>query len=179
MAKIWSKTKKRLEEDLLCESLRGRVKYFVTHYHGAHDNYGRFCVRVDGKEYVRANPYNENGIYSYAYQLQDEMKVPAREWKDGRYLYDDENRVLEEIAAKKAMVDGKMDIWQIMCSIDEYMSLDIVKSLHSDNEVIRMFAILDRRVGKRTLRKIASEVEQQPEWLRFFYCLRLSSEHLI
>ena len=50
MSNSWSGVRKRLERDLLCEKLRGRVQYFLTHYHGAPDNYGRFAVRLDGKE---------------------------------------------------------------------------------------------------------------------------------
>lgn len=46
----WSGLRKELEQDRLCPALRGRVQYFATHYHGAPDDYGRVCVRVDGKE---------------------------------------------------------------------------------------------------------------------------------
>ena len=53
----WSGLRKELEEDRLCLALRGRVQYFATHYHGAPDDYGRVCVRVDGKEYAHGNPY--------------------------------------------------------------------------------------------------------------------------
>lgn len=59
MSESWSGIRKRLEQDLLCEKLRGRVQFFRTIYHGAPDEYGRFAVRVDGKEIFQANPYNE------------------------------------------------------------------------------------------------------------------------
>lgn len=107
MAKIWSKTKKRLEDELLCEALRGRVQYFLTHYHGAPDNYGRFCIRVDGKEHVQANPYNENGIFAESNRLQREMGIPSRKWEHGHYMFDKENREVEEIAEKHAIVENK------------------------------------------------------------------------
>jgi len=42
-----------------------------------------------------------------------------------------------------------------------------------------MFAILDRRVGKRTLKEIADTVSDQPEWLQQFYQLRLDAEGII
>ena len=41
-----------------------------------------------------------------------------------------------------------------------------------------MFAVLDRRVGKRTLVSIKDEVFEQPEWLAFFYKLRLEAENI-
>jgi len=69
MPHSWSKTRKILEEEMLCDSLKGRVQYFLTHYHDAPDQYGRFCIRVDGKEYVHANPYNER------YSFEEEKKI--------------------------------------------------------------------------------------------------------
>lgn len=42
--------------------------------------------------------------------------------------------------------------------------------------MIRLLAVLDRRVGKRTLEKLKDERMKQPEWLRFFYDLRLKAE---
>lgn len=39
-----------------------------------------------------------------------------------------------------------------------------------------MLAILDRRVGKRRLEKIAEIIHEQPEWLQPIYRLRLDAE---
>lgn len=41
-----------------------------------------------------------------------------------------------------------------------------------------MFAILDRRVGKRTLVKLMNEVEKELEWLKPFYLLRFEAENI-
>ena len=41
-----------------------------------------------------------------------------------------------------------------------------------------MFAILDRRVGKRTLEKLKDTLDEQPEWLKQFYILRIEAENL-
>ena len=38
--------------------------------------------------------------------------------------------------------------------------------LDDENAVVRMFVILDRRVGKCTLVKLASNIDSQPEWLQ-------------
>lgn len=45
--------------------------------------------------------------------------------------------------------------------------------MNSENSIERMFAILDRRIGKRTLSDIKDSLENQPEWLQIFYRLRL------
>ena len=42
-----------------------------------------------------------------------------------------------------------------------------------------MLAVLDRRIGKRTLQKLHATLEEQPEWLRQFYVLRLKVENII
>ena len=39
-----------------------------------------------------------------------------------------------------------------------------------------MFAILDRRIGKRTLVKIKETLNEQPDWLKKIYQLRLDAE---
>jgi len=45
--------------------------------------------------------------------------------------------------------------------------------------MVRLLAVLDRRVGKRTLEKLKDEVDKQPEWLKKFYLLRLEAEGII
>lgn len=172
----WTKLRKILEEDRLCESLRGRVGYFLTHYHNAPDQYGRFCIRVDGKERLFANPYNEKYCFAEYAKIKQKFQIPPREWNGhGRFEFEEENRWAEDAAAAKMMTENKMEIWQVMDAISEYLRLDIQAALRSENEMIRLFAVLDRRVGKRTLERLKEELEQQPEWLQFFYRLRLES----
>lgn len=176
MSKSWSGTRKILEREMICESLRGRIQYFMTHYHGAPDNYGRFCVRVDGKEMVFANPYNQSKLFAYANRIQKERGIPRREWNGKDFLNDEENRKLEDEAAEVLINEGNMDIYQITYAIEQYLSMDVQDAIRSDHAVIRMFAVVDRRIGKRTLMSIVNQVEEQPKWLQFFYKLRLDVE---
>ncbi|NLC65536.1 MAG: hypothetical protein GX752_01180 [Clostridium sp.] len=178
MASSWSGLRKELEKDYLCESLKGRVQYFLTHYHKAPDKLGRFAIRIDGKEVLMANPYDYY-VKGYSNQediLKEQMKIPAREWTGNETLYDEENKKAEEIVHKMAINDGVFDIYDILSSIDEYKNTAINKSISSENPIIRMFAVMDRRIGKRTLKKLIGEVKKQPHWLQFFYNLRLESE---
>lgn len=179
MAQSWSKTRKILEEEMLCDSLKGRVQYFLTHYHGAPDNYGRFCIRVDGKECVHANPYNERYSFEEETRIKVEQHIPKREWTGRRFLYDEENKIVEEQVAAKMIHDNKMEIYHVLRAIEEYLRSDIQVSLASSNEMVRLLAVLDRRVGKRTLMRLKDEVDNQPEWLRKFYLLRLEAEGII
>ena len=55
--------------------------------------------------------------------------------------------------------------------------MPIGEALISDNCLIRIFAILDRRVGKRTIKQIqdGEKYKTYPEWVQQFYKLRFES----
>lgn len=178
MGKSWTGLRKELEEDFLCESLRGRVHYFLTHYHGASDNYGRFCVRVDNTEYAMANPYAYYVKGYLEYLTKQEPDIPEREWTDKGYLYDEENNAIEDEIIKRSINNGDFDIYNITDAFREYKELPIAKSIVSENPIVRMFAVMNRRIGKRTLEKLAKQIDIQPKWLKFFYKLRLDSENI-
>ena len=149
--KSWSNLRKSLEEDRLCPALRGRVQYFLTRYHDAHDDEGRLCIRVDEKEYLSSHQWNHHEWYH-----------------DGKYR----RRTREEQNQK-----GLFCYCQVLQAIDAYMDeLTIDEALSSEDPLIRLFAVLDRRVGKRRLSSLASAMENEPEWLQFFYRLRLEAE---
>ena len=47
------------------------------------------------------------------------------------------------------------------------------------NPLVRVFALLDRRLGKRRLLALAETMEQELEWVRTFYMIRLKAEGLM
>ena len=59
-----------------------------------------------------------------------------------------------------------------------YRELPIEKSISHTNPLVRMFAVTDRKVGKRTLEKLSETAGNQPDWLREFYLLRINAETL-
>jgi hypothetical protein len=58
----------------------------------------------------------------------------------------------------------------------KFFNLSIADALQSENYIVKILAILDKRVGKRTLEKIreAGEYRSYPDWAKQFYELRLS-----
>ena len=176
MGLSWGKTRNILEQDFLCEKLRGRVQYFFTLYHNAPDQDGRFAVRVDGEEIFQANPYNWKYYDDYYNVLHQSENVPFREWDGKRFLFDEENREIEERAALLAIGDGKADSYDVSRSIDVYLNQRVEESLESENLLLRMFAVLDRRIGRRTLLKLVDSYRSLPEWLRRIYELRFEAE---
>ena len=49
----------------------------------------------------------------------------------------------------------------------------IEKSLVSQKPLVRIFALLDRRLGKRHLLALEKSMEQELDWVRAFYVIRI------
>ena len=158
----WAEVRKVLEQDLLCDSLKGRVRYFTTRYRKAHDGIGRVCILVDEKE-----------IINMPFSIQDERYAETdkrRKDEPNKSGYEIHEKVYDDFAKKGLYYPGDFGT-----ALDEFFSIDIQEALSSNNYLVRMLAIMDRRTGKRTLEKIKPTISALPAWLQFFYNLRLES----
>ncbi|MDU8008561.1 MAG: hypothetical protein E7J17_06970, partial [Veillonella sp.] len=63
-------------------------------------------------------------------------------------------------------------------AFDEFENQKIDKSLVSDNLIVRIFAVLDRRVGKRRLISMRNFMEEQAPVFQEFYAIRVHHEGL-
>lgn len=177
MGQSWSGIRKRLEEDLICNSLKGRVRYFITKYKNSHDESGRVAIIVDGKEIIQGNIFRYyEGYREVERNLKDEFNVTPRFWNGKEIENNYENEKVEKYIDEIRLDEGIFDVWQFTDAVDEFLSLSIEKSLNSTNPLIRLLAIMDRRVGKRRLIKIKDSILEQPIWLQYFYKLRIQSE---
>ncbi|MDE6733773.1 MAG: hypothetical protein K2J77_12980 [Oscillospiraceae bacterium] len=145
--------------DRLCDGLRGRITYFLTRYHTVHNAYGRAAIRLDGKEiaeFMWINMYIEEGEESKLW----EKNAPAEEFR----------KMHRELAEK-----GILSEWDFLQAAVDFLQMPIADALSSENYLVKILAIMDRRVGKRTLQKLAEDGEYKsyPEWVRQFYELRL------
>ena len=70
--------------------------------------------------------------------------------------------------------EGTLSDWDFLQAATDFLQLSITEALESDNCLIRIFAILDRRVGKRTIMRIKDSgiYKSYPEWVQQFYKLR-------
>lgn len=164
--KSWSGMRKYLEEDMLADSLKNRVRYSCTKFVGM-DGGGLFRIYVDKKP---VKDFSLETLAKYSYNLYDGKKPAdlSDYWQYWEYEEDNtppNDRVEFEDA-------------EFADALYQYRSNDIFDSLYDENPIVRMFAVLDRRVGKRTLSSLKDEVSEQPEWLAFFYKLRLEAENI-
>lgn len=177
MADSWSGIRKRLEQDLLCDALKGRLRYFITKYKNSHDESGRIAIIVDDREIIQGSIYKYyKGYRELERKIKEDMNVPKRYWNGKEIVNDELNREAENYIDELRLNEGIFDVWQFTDAVKSFLSSSIEESLASDNPIIRLLAIVDRRVGKRTLKKLKDTIQEQPEWLRYFYELRLQAE---
>ncbi len=163
MNKPWSKIRKELEQDFLCDSLKGRVRYFSTRYNKAHDRCGRVCILVDNIEKINMHYFTEDNLYHKADSIFE--KNAGINWSD----------ICDKLKSDNHE-SGIYMPWDFGNALDEFFTNSIDMSLTSGNYLVRILAIFDRRVGKRTLKNLKSIVYELPEWLQYFYNLRFESE---
>ena len=158
----WSGMRRYLEQEMIADDLRGRVRYNCTSYVGM-DGCRIFELFLDGKLFKQFSWETQN---SYFIRERGENKDGpgsiAAYW-DGFW----EEREKRPLSSVTEYTDG-----DFCDALETYRNQDILSSIVSDNPIVRMFALFDRRVGKRTLKKIGEEMKTQPGWLRQIYEFR-------
>ena len=162
----WSNMRKYLEKEIIAECLKGKIRYGCTTYKGM-DDFKIFEICIDGKQAKRFSIETVN-----TYFINNGFKTNCN--PIGKIEYWSE---FWEILDKTPMESRSEFTEEEFCeALREYRNQNIQSSLFSDNPLVRMFAVLDRRIGKRTLLNVKNSVSAQPEWLQQFYNLRISAE---
>lgn len=168
MGLSWSAMRKVLEQENICDSLKGRIQYFATRYRKSHDQEGRVAIRLDGNEIFKSCFY---AWENKRIQVRDNIIIPNMD-KISYWEYWD----MVHLETKNF---AGFDQYGFYGAFHEYQNQSIEASLSSVDPVVRLFAIFDKRTGKRRLQNILSEIEMQPEWLQVFFRLRLESDGII
>ena len=158
---IWSGIRKKLENEYLAKSLQGHIQYYATTYSRSHDHEGRAAIRYDGKEIIK-------GCYWYNWTKAGQFP------KDEKYerRMREENAFMDDTALKLGVFDQR----SFYAAFQEFDQQSIEKSLKSENLIVRIFAVLDRRVGKRRLLMMKDTIEQEPNTFKEFYAIRARAE---
>ncbi|MGB4465661.1 MAG: hypothetical protein WBI55_06005, partial [Eubacteriales bacterium] len=164
--KSWSGLKKQLSEGL-CDELKNRITFFLTRYHSVHNSYGRAAIRLDGKELVI---FSWIDMYYQQYDMSELYKSGVRK------PYDE----LEKLLKPKWDSNCTYSDMDFLDAALQFRNMSIKDALESENYIIKILAILDKRIGKRTLRAIKerNEYTQYPAWVQQFYQLRLATSNL-
>lgn len=164
----WSKVKKRLDS-FKCDSLKERLQFTVTYYRRAHDQLGRAFITVDKKEVINmCTITSEAALNRRTYEIKREKHIPYTDWSQESVIWDEAHEwVLDE---------GIFAQYDFFDAVEESFLLPIEESLKSNNMLIKIFALVDRRVGKRALEKMKQSILCVKEIVQFFYTLRCKAE---
>ena len=147
---MWSKTKQVLE-GRLAEDLRGRVKYSYAVY------------RMDGK------CPTECQVLSILVDGEPWFHTDQRFWdvKSKTRPEPKDNDIIRETGLVE-------NYWgDVMKYVHQYLNvLSIEEAITHENYFIRLLAVLDARLGKRKIRELADNIDNEPEWFRKWILLR-------
>ena len=165
----WSGIRSKLENECLCPALRGRIQYFATTYSKSADHVGRAAIRLDGREILRSSCqcYFEKVWSRY-------NSLRATSHRDHKQTTEALN-----LAHAHALDEGTFDQEVFYEAFWIYDNQSLELSLASDHPIVRIFALLDRRLGRRRLLALKDTMEQELSFVRAFYIMRMQAEGLI
>jgi len=166
MAQSWSSMRKVLEQENICDSLKGRIQYFATRYRKSHDEEGRVAIRFDGEEIFKSCFYDwqrKRDIVEASIILPKELSYKEK----------------CDIIHTKTLNNGGFEQWCFYDAFYYYQNHNIKECLNYKDPIVKLLAILDKRVGKRTLHEILKNFHKEPKWLQVFYKLRLEADGIV
>lgn len=164
----WSGMRKYLEKEMLAAKLQGRVRYNCTSYVGM-DSSHIFEIYVDDMKVKSFSLETVNTYFINRSLTKNKTPFGIQEYWNEFWTTLHATPMNE----RTEYTDGEFSE-----ALAEYKNQQIEDSILSNNPLVRMFAVFDRRVGKRTLEKLKETIDAQPAWLRQLYVIRLSAEQL-
>ena len=183
----WNKLRQQLDS-FLTPKLAGRVEYRASGYRYSPDKKMQCYMTVDKKEVFNMKDNTTNIPW---YQTEQEIKsdtnfeifiTPEDIEKVKKELGD---KVPEErlaiIARNNKLTQYSKDVLKTQVTLlktdfknaaSDFLSKPIEKCLESDDIILNVLAIVDRRVGKKRLIGMENEMRMKHPVVRYFYDLR-------
>lgn len=186
----WSKVKQQME-GFLAESLSGVVQYSSSSYRYTKEKPGQCYLKVRGIEvFAMAKAVETIQWYN------SEQEIKKRE---GFYFFISEAEI-EKLKAEKPMIpeerlkvilaeskknecakrmmeaQNKLLKSDFIAKTSEYLASSIDRSIESNDILLNVFALIDRRMGKSRLRKLRETISQKHSIVQYFYQLRCQVE---
>lgn len=185
----WSKMKQNLES-FLCPALYGRVEYGATSYRYLADKAGQCYIKVDKKNIF--NMSDTSTLIKW-YQTEQEIKndpdieIPISNEEIERIRKDTKgtvpedrlkviarNRKISEYAKEMLASQSALSKSNFSDVANRFLTMSIEESLESNDILLNVLSLVDRRVGKKRLLKMDEEMRLKHPIVRYFYELRLS-----
>lgn len=164
----WSGMRKYLEDEMLAECIKGRIRYNCTSYVGM-DGCHIFEIYIDNQLVKQFSWETVNSYFIDKGYKGKDKPIGIPEYWEGFW------ELMDSIPMESRSEYADDEFCQ---SLEKYRNQPIKDSINSQNPIERMFAILDRRIGKRILTQIKGSLDEEVEWLKPFYALRLEGENM-
>lgn len=154
----WSKLKKTTE-DKFADCVKGRVHIYSTRYTSGSYFMVRGWITIDKEEIANFSTPDNSNKYGWNTPDIDERILPSER--------------TEGMSVEK----GEFSRYDLTDACFEYINMNITDAISSENPIIRSFAMLDSRLGKRKLYMLKQQdrTDQHPLVLRMLD-LRLECE---
>ena len=154
----WTKLK-QLIESKFSGCVKDRVHLFTTRYTIASYYMVRGWITIDGVEIANfSTPDNCNRFGWHAPSINERIS---------------ENQRTDGIFVEK----GEFSRWDFLDACWDYINMNIEEAIKSENPIIKSFAVLDKRLGKRKLRIF--ETENQHPLVKKLFEFRLECEEIV
>jgi hypothetical protein len=186
----WSKLKQNLES-FLCPALFGRVEYTATSYRYLPDKAGLCYIAVDKKNVLNMN--DKTTLIRW-YQSEQEIKndpdiqIPINEEEieairkqtkgtvpEDRLLVIARGRKLSEYAKEMLSAQSSLSKSNFIVVANNFLSTSIEESIESNDILLNILALVDRRVGKKRILNMTEQMKLKHPAVQYFYGLRLST----
>ncbi|WP_211748071.1 hypothetical protein [Paenibacillus sp. Marseille-Q4541] len=186
----WSKLKKELES-FLCPALIGRVEYRATSYRYLLDKSGICYIAVDKKNVLNMSDIN-NSIRWYQTEQEikndpniqipisnEEIEAVRKDTKgtvpEDRLIVIARSRKISVLAKELLTAQASLSKSNFVVVATKFLSTSIEESLESNDILLNILALVDRRVGKKRILNMAEKMKLKHPIVQYFYELRLST----
>ena len=156
---MWSKTRKALMSRL-ADSLQEQVAFNMEVYERYNYCEWVFYIKVDKQIWFASNPNIWIETQNRENQVLYELKAENTDWEERRRIW----CLAEQQAIKET---GYLNTDKIMERIHMYLNVvSIDECMNKEDYFLYLLGILDRRVGKRRIRRIYDNIADEPEWIQ-------------
>ncbi|MNO67086.1 hypothetical protein D3C76_578890 [compost metagenome] len=186
----WSKLKQQLES-FLCPALYGRVEYRASSYRYLPDKSGSCYISVDKKNVLNMNDRTSSIRWYQTEQeikndsdLQipishDEIEAVRKDSKgiipEDRLIVIAKSRKITEVAKELLSAQTSLSKSNFTVVATKFISISIEESIESDDILLNILALVDRRVGKKRILNLDEKMKLKHPIVQYFYELRRST----
>ena len=142
--------KKRVEGNL-AKSVKGKVEFFTTAYRKPNSSSGRGWITVEGKEIINFSTMDSGSIYGPVY---NETTPDTKKRYATHVKISPEERTEGQLSER-----GEFSRFDLHICMFESLNMLPTAMLEHESPIVQALGILDKRIGKRTLKKLLKIVK--------------------